>query len=112
MEVIVHPFLATPEVKLCNKDVICKDNSNGAVYYEVNKRSSHYKTIHLQPSLPVQPLPLTTFSSKTASFTVKMKYIPSANLFSSSVFPMAFAAWHICRSSSSRRLMQRIMLPV
>uniref|UniRef100_A0A674PK85 Uncharacterized protein n=1 Tax=Takifugu rubripes TaxID=31033 RepID=A0A674PK85_TAKRU len=38
-------------------------------------------------------------------------FAPSANLFSSSVLPMAFAAEHICRSTSSRRRMQRMMLP-
>lgn len=37
--------------------------------------------------------------------------LPSANLFSSSVLPMALAAEHICLSTSSRRLMQRMMLP-
>lgn len=36
---------------------------------------------------------------------------PSANLFSSSVLPMALAAEHICLRTSSRRLMQRMMLP-
>ena len=37
--------------------------------------------------------------------------LPPANLFSSSVFPMALAAWHICLSSSSSLLMQRMILP-
>lgn len=37
--------------------------------------------------------------------------LPIANLFSSSVFPMAFAAWHICLKSSSNLRIQRIILP-
>lgn len=37
--------------------------------------------------------------------------LPSANLFSSSVLPMALAAEHICLRTSSRRRMQRMMLP-
>ena len=38
-------------------------------------------------------------------------WIPAANLFSKSVLPMALAAWHICLSSSSSLLIQRMMLP-
>ena len=37
--------------------------------------------------------------------------LPSSNFFSSSALPIAFAAWHICLSSSSSRLMHRMMLP-
>jgi hypothetical protein len=37
--------------------------------------------------------------------------IPSLNLFSKSVFPMFFEAWHNCRSTSSSLRMQRMMLP-
>ena len=37
--------------------------------------------------------------------------IPSENLFSSSVFPMAFAARDICLANSSNLRMQRITLP-
>ena len=37
--------------------------------------------------------------------------LPSANLFSNSVFPMALDAWHICLKSSSKRRIQRITLP-
>ncbi len=36
----------------------------------------------------------------------------SANLFSSSVFPMFLAAWTICLSSSSNLRILRMMLPV
>jgi hypothetical protein len=37
--------------------------------------------------------------------------MPSLNLFSKSVLPMFFAAWHSCRRTSSNLRMQRIMLP-
>lgn len=36
---------------------------------------------------------------------------PWENLFSSSVFPMVLAAWHICLSTSSSLLIQRMILP-
>lgn len=36
---------------------------------------------------------------------------PSANLFSSSVLPIALEAWHICLKSSSKRRIQRMTLP-
>ena len=38
-------------------------------------------------------------------------FSPSANLFSSSVLPMALEAWHICLKSSSKRRIHLIILP-
>ncbi len=50
-------------------------------------------------------------SSAFSIYYSKVKNSPSANLFSSSVFPMALAAWHICLRSSSKRRIHLITLP-
>lgn len=56
---------------------------------------------------------LTNYKYKEAANTISrfISFIASLNLFSSSMFPIPFAAWHSCRSNSSKRRIHLIIDP-